>query len=222
MKGRKKSEESKENFEKNKNDGVADAFADADVGDRMWLFFRKNSKTCCITLVTIVAAAFFFLGLRIYSGIKITRMQRAYSSIATEEDRVNFLKKCGGGKLSGIVLLSVGNDHMADGKYELAKLEYKKAGKLLRNSILFPRAEINRAVATYKCGDFASAEKILHAVICSKIFDRSFASDAAHVLVTMMKDAGKAEKLKLFAANADFSAFTPAIAREIRAACAEN
>lgn len=207
---------------KNGGDGAVDAFSCADIGDRVWLFFRENSRACYSALL-IVAAVIIAAGLiGARSTTKISRAQRAYASIVTENDRANFLKKYGSTELGGLVLLALADEHLLAEKYERAKSEYAKAGKILRKSVLFPRTEISRAVATYGCGNFAAAEKILNSVILSKTFDKSFASDAACVLSAMMKDAGENEKLKRFVEKSDLSAFTQSLAREIRAICAEN
>ncbi|MDR1173278.1 MAG: hypothetical protein LBK24_00590 [Puniceicoccales bacterium] len=180
---------------KNNDDGLGEAFQSAELGDRIWLFFQKNSKTVLIITATMVAIAVMFCFQKLWSNHEITNMKRAYASLETKGDRTLFVKKYKKYPLAGAVSLLLGDGYLESLEYESARAAYKNAGAILKHHLLFPRAVIGQAMAEYRLNNAAGAEKLLNSVIYNKKVDGVFRGNAAYTLANMLKNERKSEQL---------------------------
>jgi hypothetical protein len=180
---------------KNNDNGLGEAFQSAELSDRMWLFFQKNSQTILVITATVVAIAVTFCLQKLWSNHEIANMKRAYASLVTKEDRILFVKKYKKYPLAGAVSLLLGDDHLESLEYESARSAYESAGAILKHHLLFPRTVVGQAMAEYKSNNVAGAEKLLNSVIYNGKFDGVFRGNAAYVLANMLKNERKPEQL---------------------------
>jgi tetratricopeptide (TPR) repeat protein len=184
--------------------------------DRVWLFFQNNRKSLATIAAVVMLSPFAFFLWKFYTNLKVARMQKAYVSLGTLKDEENFVKKYGDQGLAGAVALRIGDKYFGDGNFAAAKESYERAGKILRNGVVFPRAEIGRAVAEYGLGNLSDAQSILTSVIHEGKFDKAFRGEAAYVLAAMLKDSGDSAKLKTFSEKIETLDVAPIVLDEIR------
>jgi hypothetical protein len=180
---------------KNNDNGLGEVFQSAELSDRMWLFFQKNSKAVLIITATVIAVAMMFCFQKLWSNHEIANMGRAYASLITKEDRILFVKKYKKYPLAGAVSLLLGDDYLESLEYEFARSAYKNAGAILKHHLLFPRTVIGQAMAEYKLNNITGAEKLLNSVIYNRKIDRVFRGNAAYALANMLKNERKSEQL---------------------------
>ncbi|MDR2777095.1 MAG: hypothetical protein LBB17_03590 [Puniceicoccales bacterium] len=180
---------------KNNDNGLGEAFQSAELSDRIWLFFQKNSKMVLIITAIMVAIAVIFCFQKLWTNHEIANMERAYASLETKEDRTLFVKKYKKFMLAGAVSLLLGDDYLKNLEYESARSAYKNAGSILKHHLLFPRAVISQAMVEYRLNNVAGAEKLLNSVIYNRKIDGVFRGNAAYALANMLKNERKSEQL---------------------------
>lgn len=180
---------------KNNDNGLGEAFQSAELSDRTWLFFQKNSRTVLTVTAIVIAVAAMLCFQKLWSTHEISNMEKAYASLKTREDRTHFIKKYKKYPLAGAVSLLLGDEYLEGLEYESAKAAYKNAGTILKHHLLFPRAVIGQAMAEYKSNNTTGAEKLLNSVIYNKKFDEVFRGNAAYALANILKNERKFEQL---------------------------
>ena len=178
----------------NESKEVNDIFKEANLDDKIWLFFVRNSnfllKFCVLLGITVL----FWAALHVTHLRKIKKAEDAYSQLQTISDKENFIKKYKNLKLAGIVSLSLADEYLIERKYEAAKVEYARASKLLKRTILQPRALTGKAVAMYQMSDKLHAKELLQSVFRNKNCKASFRRYAAYILLHIASDEGDAEE----------------------------
>ncbi|MDR2628517.1 MAG: hypothetical protein LBC30_00765 [Puniceicoccales bacterium] len=201
---------------KNNDNGLGEAFQSAELSDRIWLFFQKNSKTVLIIAATMVAIAVMFCFQKLWSNHEIANMERAYASLETRKERILFVKKYKKYLLAGAVSLLLGDDYLESLEYESARSAYKNAGAILKHHLLFPRAIIGQAMAEYRLNNAAGAEKLLNSIIYNKEIDRAFRGNAAYILANMLKNERKPAQLDSLLKDVNNIGLSPEFVNAIR------
>lgn len=136
---------------------VNDAFKDADVEDKVWLFWQKNGKALVaggvVALIAVIAVQLYEL----YEEKALADMQISYQAAeADEASLLTFGEANASASLGAFALLEV-----ADAKY--AERDFAEAGKLyaqaatgLAGTPFGARAELGQAMTAIKAGDTAT------------------------------------------------------------------
>ncbi|MDR1413335.1 MAG: hypothetical protein LBI56_00110 [Puniceicoccales bacterium] len=183
----------------------------------MWLIRLQCVRRALpfIGLLVVSLVLLFFFG-QLYENHRSSAMQKAYVQLQTRADRISFIEKYKNHKLAGIVSLMLGDDYLESGDYKLAELEYERAAKILKSTIVFPRTEMSRAVAIYKLGNVEKSEKLISGIIHSRNYDKIYRGNAAYLMVQMMLDCKNFEKLDPFLGNIDSLDLSPRFVALIR------
>lgn len=140
---------------------VDDAFGEADIEDRMWLYWQKNRHLIIGGIVLALIAVLAVAGFRVYQEASHSRMQQAYASAQTEGDLLAFGKQYANRTLGGFALLEVADQAFEDGKFDEARGLYRQAATSLSGSAFGDRALLGAGIAAIKSGDKAAGEDIL-------------------------------------------------------------
>jgi predicted negative regulator of RcsB-dependent stress response len=214
--------EKKEKVSVKGRNGVDEAFKAASVGDRAWLFAKKNSRPLAYAALTLLTVVVAFVFGRLYSNYTTAKMTREYVSLASNDEKANFIRKYGHYKLAGLAALSLGDSFLRANNYGAAAEKYETASKILSGTVLFPRAQTSLAIALYNTNDFGRAEKLLRSVIGEKRFNASYRGNAATVLVAMLVDRKDTKKLDEFMAGLDSLDLGQNFVRAIRSQVSEK
>lgn len=207
---------------KNSDSGVDEAFEAADFGDRLWLFFRKNSRFLSLSALGVVVCLLGFGTWRLCVNHEISKMRASYSKLRTLEDKIGFVNTYGKHKLAGVVSLAIADNYLSTGDYAAALSFYEAGEKILKSTLLLPRARIGMAEAMYKMDRFADAEKILNSIVYDRNFDRALRGNAAFVLAAMLDDINNSEKLSTLVKDLGNLELTTAAVNAIHEISAEN
>ena len=132
--------------------GVDDAFRDADVEDKVWLFWQRNKNLFYSIAIIAILAVVTVQGLDMYRTQQTNKMQAAYSQITDPTQRVEFAKDYADQPLGGVTFLELADHAYAKENYSAAAKNYKLAQAPLSGTIFESRAKLGYAMAEIKDG----------------------------------------------------------------------
>ena len=179
------SEDKKKIADDDRNLVVVDKdFAEADIEDHVWLFWKRNRGTIVTAFVLIAA---ILLGSAIYRTWRSNRtvaVQNAYVAAATPEALDSFAQTFAGEPLAAVAALQVADAAYTDGRFEEAARRYAAAAQALTVPEMAQRAQLGAAVALIRAGKDADCAA-LKAVAQNAEFYDAIRAQAAYQLALL-------------------------------------
>lgn len=183
---------------KKSNNEIDAIFQSANMGDRLWLFFHKNTRKLILTFSIIACVILFFGVFSLLKSQYMHKTQKIYESISTDDDRISFIKKYPSSVLAGITALKVADKSFSLEDFSTAYDYYTAAYRALKHTILQHRAQIGQGLSKYQSGNTNDAKKILTAIVDDRNADVAFRSCAAYYLAAILQSNADAQSLTSF------------------------
>lgn len=135
-------------------------FADADVEDRVWLFWKRNRATIIAAIIIVCAAV---LGNTLYQFWQVRHLenvQQAYLTADTPEAMLAFVKEYGKEPLGAIAQVQLADIAYEGGRFEEAAAGYAQALNAIEVPELAQRARLGEAIALIRAGKDPSYTKL--------------------------------------------------------------
>lgn len=140
---------------------VDDDFKDADLDERLWLYWQRNKTTI---IAGIIAAFVVVVGMETVTYLRARTLEKermAYLA-ASESGSLNaFAQAHAERPLGGVVWLQEADEAYTNGHFEEAAGLYEKAIAALEQTPLGLRARIGQGLSLYKGGNVSSARNAL-------------------------------------------------------------
>ena len=177
---------------------VDDAFQEADIDDRLWLWWQKNGRTL---LYGLAAVALVIIGREVYQFSReraVETMQDRFLKAAAAENETplkDFGKANSDEPLGAFALLKAANAIYAEGEYSNAAMAYATAAEALETApVLRSRARIGQGMALVDAGDAERGLAILERVARDDTVLASLRAEAAFRLAMTAMNNGDAAK----------------------------
>jgi len=146
--------------------GVDDAFRDADVEDKVWLFWQKHGKAIIFGGGLALVFVLGFQGYQLYQENQISQMQADYLAVAMGAPEVlqSFGLSHSGQPLGAFALLRAADDRYIAGDYTEAATLYEEAIPGLTGTAFGGRAELGAAMSLIKGGQSEAGQAALERI----------------------------------------------------------
>ncbi len=136
-------------------------FADADVEDRVWLFWKRNRGAIILAIVLVCAVV---LGNTLYKNWRassVAGMQDAYLAAQTPEALAAFAAEYAKEPLGAVAAVQVADMDYLEGRFEQAAEKYAAAIPVLTVPEQAQRARMGEAVSLLRAGKDPNGEKLV-------------------------------------------------------------
>jgi tetratricopeptide (TPR) repeat protein len=180
----------------NSNENLNDAFKSADLGDKMWMFFKKYSRA--IVSAVAIIGLIFGLTFVIMVGRSICKksMKSAYLEAIQPEEKENFARKYISKPLGGAIFLELGDEAYGKKEYRRAADCYHHAHVSLGDNILGWRAAIGEGVALAKLGLPLEGEEVFTRIAEKKSHPPSIRGQGMYLLANSLYERRELAKAK--------------------------
>ncbi|WOO41688.1 tetratricopeptide repeat protein [Rubellicoccus peritrichatus] len=166
--------------------GVDEAFKDADVEDKVWLFWQKNGKSMIAGGVVALIAVLAVQGYRVYENKALEAMKAEYQAAEGEEATLlSFGEANASATLGAFALLESADAKYVEENYAEAGKLYAQASTGLSGTAFGARAELGQAMASIKSGDTAAGSSELTRIAGDATLIGSIRGEAAFNLVLL-------------------------------------
>jgi len=159
---------------------IDDAFAEADLEDRMWLYWQQNKVGI---IAAIVIAILGVVGVNTWKMMQADQklaMQADYNAaIGDTEQLRSFGEANRSTLLGGLALLEAADDQYAAGEYTAAAELYSQSLEPLQESVVVYRARLGLAVSQIKSGQLDLGKNTLQSLLDASSALASIRAEAA-------------------------------------------
>lgn len=147
-------------------------FADADIEDRVWLFWKRHRFTI---ISTIIVVAVVVIGASVYGVWQKQRtasMQEAYQNAQTAEALAAFAEDYKGQALAAVAAVQLADEAYKAGDFARAAAGYASALSDLKPApMLQQRVRLGQAIALIRAGQDPKAEKLIALAQDTSVYD---------------------------------------------------
>ncbi len=143
---------------------VDDAFKEADIDDKMWLWWQKNRNFLIMLTVGTLLVVAGIESYKLFKRQSLEKMQSRYNNAAAEESSallMEFSEAYSGKPLGGAALLQVADEKFSEEGYSAAAMQYADAAESLKGTHLYGRAKLGQAVSLHLSGESDRAKPML-------------------------------------------------------------
>jgi len=147
-------------------------FSDADIEDRVWLFWKRNRSTIIAVIAAAVIVTVGISGYDLWKANRTDKVQDAYLAAETPQALAAFAQEYQGEALAAVAALRLADEDYRAGQFEKAAALYAQAAPELKVAPeLQQRARLGEAVALFMSGKDAKAEKLKAFAQDGTVFD---------------------------------------------------
>lgn len=195
--------------------GVDDAFKEADVEDKVWLFWERNKNTLIFAAVAAMVAAVAVQVWRIYQERAFVSMQQQYQvAVQDPAELLAFGNSQAARPLGAFALLQTADARYRDGEYAQAAELYAKAVPGLGGLPFADRAQLGRGMSLIKADDRAAGSAILNELAHRTTVLDAVRAEAAFDLALLAMADKQYDEAKRWLAQIDALADAPGWAQQ--------
>lgn len=136
-------------------------FSDADIEDRVWLFWKRNRTTIIGIIAVVVVVTLSFSVYDLWKSQRAEKVQNAYLSAENPQALAAFAEQYKGEALAAVAALQLADDAYRAEQYDKAAGLYAEAVPALKPAPeLQQRARLGEAVSVFLAGKDPKAEKL--------------------------------------------------------------
>ncbi|WP_309384529.1 tetratricopeptide repeat protein [Cerasicoccus frondis] len=159
---------------------IDDAFAEADLEDRAWLYWQNNKGTIIAAIVIAILGVVGVNTWKMMQANQVTSLQEEYSQAVGDAEKLQAFGAANGeAKLGGIALLKAADDKYAAGDYDSAIGLYQQSLTPLKETIIVGRARLGVGMSQIKAGQADAGKNTLSAIIESSNILAAIRAEAA-------------------------------------------
>lgn len=144
---------------------VDDAFAEADLDDRLWLWWKRNGRSLVWGIALVLAVTVVVESVKVFQRQALTSMQDAYVEAGTAEAPLREFGEAHQSKpLGGAALLKVADQKYTEAAYSEAAALYAQAAPALSGTPLRGRALIGQGISLLRQDNTTAGVAVLKQV----------------------------------------------------------
>ncbi len=159
-------------------------FSEADVEDRLWLFWKRNWVSIIATVLLILVATLGVNAYRAWQQSSIADMQDAYLAATSPEGLAAFAKEYKGEPLAALATLQLADLAYNENRFDDAAALYDEAAKKLPVAQVAQRAQLGKAIALIRAGKDDTAAALTALAQDAKI-SQGYRAQAAYQLALL-------------------------------------
>lgn len=176
---------------------IDDAFAEADLEDRAWLYWQNNKGTIIAAIVIAILGVVGVNTWKLMQENQTAALQEEYSqSLGDAEKLQSFGAANSDTTLGGIALLKTADDKYAAGDYQAAIGFYQQSLTPLKDTIIVGRASLGQGMAQIKAGQIDAGKVTLTKLIESTSVLTAIRAEAALEVAQLELAAGNRDAAK--------------------------
>ena len=175
--------EEKKSTKKDVDEIVMEAFGEASMEDKVWMYWKKYNRHVLLGIVLIFLVFIGVQGVDMYQARQVEKMQEDYEEALNEGNAMEFAKRYRKEPLAGTVFMEEGDKLVSEGKYIDGIAEYEKGMASLGKTVLGDRGRLSIAVATFMKGDHDAGKGLLEGLVKKPEVIGSIRAEAAYQLV---------------------------------------
>ncbi len=165
-------------------------FTDADLDDRLWLFWQRYRTHVYAAVITIFAVWGGYSAWELYQQHRTEKLQAGYQAALGDNAKlVAFAKDNAGTELAGLALLKAADANYGEAKFGEAADLYGKAAESLKGTPIAGRALIGKGMSLLKAGQAASAKPVFEGAANDAALVDTYRAEAAFHLATHYHEA---------------------------------
>ena len=168
---------------KDVNEVVLEAFGEASMEDKVWMYWRKYNRHILLVVALMFLGFIGFQGVEMYQARQVEKMQEDYQEAVDSGRVLDFAKRYRKEPLAGTVFLEEGDRLVGEGKYDDAIKAYDLGLVSLGKTPLVDRGRLSIAVATLMKGDREKGKALLERLMNRPEAFGSIRAEAAYQLV---------------------------------------
>lgn len=174
-----------------KKNPLLDAFKEATVEERVWLFFKQNRKLLANVLVIVLVGLALFSGMKYYKQHEMKEMQALYLKALEQNELGEFVNKHPNNPLGALAMLHLGDEAYLKEDYTTAENWYKKAQSELADDLIKGRVRLGLAMVTVLKGNEQEGKKLLEQLSSDAKQYSAYRAEAAYQLALLYLKDGK-------------------------------
>jgi len=145
---------------------IDDAFSEADIEDRAWLFWQRNQMSIIAAVVILIGGVIGVNVWKLMQENRVASLQNNYSAALGEPSALKeFASKNNDSPLAGLALLKLADESYADEKFEVAAGFYRQSLTPLQGVVVAARARLGLGMAQIKAGQREQGRQSLRALM---------------------------------------------------------
>lgn len=144
---------------------VNEAFEEASMEDKVWLFWRQYNRHILLAIALIFLGFIGFQGIGFYKERQIEKLQEDYQEAIDEGNALTFAQNNPKEPLAGTVFIQEADKLIEDKNYSEAIQFYQKALASLKNTPLADRCRLSIAITHFFNGDRNAAKQNLESLM---------------------------------------------------------
>jgi len=167
-----------------------EAFSEADVEDRLWVFWNRYKKpiSSAITLALVLIVGYHGYGW--LQAKKLAELSAAYNEATDSLSLKQFAESNDGTQLAGAAYLELADEAFEAFEYKKAAELYAKATQDLDIPLLAVRSSLGQAMALQLDGDLEGSRQAFEGVAANPAAPKSFQAEALYHLLVQCWEAG--------------------------------
>jgi hypothetical protein len=162
---------------------VDEAFAEADLDDRLWLWWQRNGKTLMLVAAVLIVGVVGYELTKLFRQQSFERMQADYNTSGTDAaNQKAFALKHGSQPLGGFAFLLSADQHYQEKQFLEAADLYARAAEALVGTLPGGRAQLGQAMAILKAGEVDKGTALLSQLADSAQAAPTIRAEAAYKL----------------------------------------
>ncbi|MEO0796486.1 MAG: tetratricopeptide repeat protein [Verrucomicrobiota bacterium] len=145
---------------------IDDAFTEADIEDRAWLFWQRNKTGVILGALILILGVGGVNTWQLVQASSFENMQADFSAAVGDDAKLqSFGTDNLSSPLGGVALLQLADKKYADGDYEGAAPLYLESLQPLQNTMVLGRAQLGLGMAQIKAGQQDAGRSTLSALV---------------------------------------------------------
>lgn len=176
---------------------IDDAFSEADIEDRVWLYWQRNKNFVIGATVVAILGVVGINTWRILQEKQLTALQTDYSAAIGEPAKLQaFGDAHADDVLGGLALLDAADAQYADGNFDEAATLYARSLPALKDTVLSGRGRLGMGIAKIKAGQTAAGQSDLSTLFADSATLEAVRAEAAYTLAQLALAEGKRDEAK--------------------------
>ncbi|MGE9294963.1 MAG: tetratricopeptide repeat protein [Puniceicoccales bacterium] len=165
---------------------IDDAFSEADIEDRVWLFWQRNKGSIVAAIVILIGGVIGVNVWKMMQDNKVASLQADYSAAYGEPEQLKtFASKHGDTPLAGLALLDLADTQYTDKDYAAAAGLYQQSLKPLQGTVVSGRARLGLGMAQIKAGQTDQGRSTLTSLIADNSALSTIRAEAGYELAQL-------------------------------------